>query len=56
MEGYDPKLVDEGLGLSENGLNASVILSFGYRDDDNGFLASMPKARLLINEFSVRIN
>lgn len=56
MEGFDPKLFDEVLGLSEKGLHASVILSLGYRDETNDFLASMPKARLPINEFSVRIN
>ncbi|SDR04021.1 Nitroreductase [Chryseobacterium soldanellicola] len=56
MEGFDPKLFDEVLGLSEQGLHASVILSLGYRDEANDFLASMPKARLPINIFSVRIN
>jgi len=56
MEGFDPKLFDEVLGLSEKGLHASVILSLGYRDEANDFLASMPKARLPINEFSTRIH
>ncbi|WP_315055411.1 nitroreductase family protein [Chryseobacterium indoltheticum] len=56
MEGFDPKLFDEMLGLSEKGLHASVIMSLGYRDEANDFLASVPKARLPINEFSVRIN
>lgn len=56
MEGFDPKLFDEVLGLSEKGLHASVILSLGYRNEVNDFLASAPKARLPINEFSVRIN
>ena len=56
MEGFDPKLFDEVLGLSEKGLHASVIISLGYRDKANDFLAFMPKARLPINEFSVRIS
>jgi len=56
MEGFDPKLFDEVLGLSKKGLHASVILSLGYRNEVNDFLASAPKARLPINEFSVRIN
>ncbi|MCD0456352.1 nitroreductase family protein [Chryseobacterium sp. LC2016-27] len=56
MEGFDPKLFDEVLGLSEKGLHASVILSLGYRDEANDFLASMPKARLPINEFLTKIN
>lgn len=56
MEGFDPKLFDEVLGLSEKGLHATVIVSLGYRDADNDFLASAPKARLPIDEFSTRIN
>lgn len=56
MEGFDPKLFDEVLGLSEKGLHASVIMSFGYRDAANDFLASAPKVRLPINEFSIRID
>ncbi|MFP3592938.1 nitroreductase family protein [Chryseobacterium sp. SIMBA_038] len=56
MEGFDPKLFDEVLGLSEKGLHASVIMSLGYRDQANDFLASVPKARLLVNEFSTKIN
>jgi nitroreductase / dihydropteridine reductase len=56
MEGFDPKQFDEVLGLSEKGLHASVIISFGYRDTENDYLASMPKARLPINEFATKIN
>ncbi|MFP3591390.1 nitroreductase family protein [Chryseobacterium sp. SIMBA_038] len=56
MEGFDPKLFDGVLGLSEKGLHASVIMSLGYRDATNDFLASAPKARLPINEFSTKIN
>lgn len=56
MEGFNPKLFDEVLGLSEKGLHASVIMSLGYRDAANDFLASVPKARLTINEFLTKIN
>jgi len=56
MEGFDPKLFDDVLGLSEKGLHASVILSLGYRDAANDYLASMPKVRLPINEFSSKIS
>lgn len=56
MEGFDPKLFDEVLGLSEKGLHASVIISLGYRDEGNDFLASAKKVRLPINEFSTKIN
>ena len=55
MEGFDSKLFDEVLGLSERGLHASVIVSLGYRDAENDYLASAPKARLPIDEFSTRI-
>jgi nitroreductase/dihydropteridine reductase len=55
MEGFDPKLFDDVLSLSEKGLHASVIISLGYRDTANDYLASMPKVRLPINEFSSKI-
>lgn len=56
MEGFDPSLFDDVLGLSEKGLHASVIVSLGYRDAANDYLASMPKVRLPIIEFSSKIN
>jgi nitroreductase/dihydropteridine reductase len=56
MEGFDPTLFNDVLGLSEKGLHASVIVSLGYRDTVNDHLASMPKVRLPINEFSTKIN
>lgn len=56
MEGFDPKVFDEVIGLSEKGLHASVIISLGYRDTVNDYLASMLKVRLPVNEFSNRIN
>lgn len=56
MEGFDPKLFDEVLGLSEKNLHASVIASLGYRDVANDYLAMAPKVRLPIDEFSTRIN
>lgn len=55
MEGFDAQKFDEVLGLSEKGLHASVILSLGYRDADNDYLASMPKVRLAIDDFSTKI-
>lgn len=56
MEGFERKQFDELLGLSEKGLHTTVILSLGYRDAENDFLASMKKVRLPINEFSTFIN
>jgi nitroreductase len=56
MEGFDPNVFDDVLALSEKGLHASVIISLGYRDVSNDYLASMPKVRLPINEFSSKID
>ena len=55
MEGFDPKLFDDVLNLTEKGLHASVIMSLGYRDTPNDYLASMAKVRLPVNEFSIKI-
>lgn len=55
MEGFDLKVFDEVLGLSEKGLHASVIISLGYRDAENDYLALAPKVRLPIDEFSIRV-
>lgn len=56
MEGFDPELFNEVLGLSEKGMHASVIMSLGYRDTEHDYLASALKTRLPINEFSTKIN
>ncbi|MEO7976436.1 nitroreductase family protein [Flavobacterium sp.] len=56
MEGFDPNVFDDVLALSEKGLHASVIISLGYRDASNDYLASALKVRLPINEFSSRID
>jgi len=56
MEGFDPQLFGDVIGLSAKGLHASVIISLGYRDTANDYLASMPKVRLPINEFSSKLN
>ncbi|WP_211166260.1 nitroreductase family protein [Mucilaginibacter robiniae] len=56
MEKFDPKIFDDVLSLSEEGLHASVNISLGYRDTSNDYLASMLKFRLPINKFSSKIN
>ena len=55
MEGFDPELFNNVLGLSEKNLHASVIISLGYRDAANDYLASMPKVRLPIDQFSTKV-
>ena len=44
MEGFIPAQYNEILGLTQLGLNASVVLPLGYRDDQD-WLASLPKVR-----------
>ncbi len=55
MEGFDPELFNEVLGLTEKGLHASVIVSLGYRDAANDYLASARKVRLPVDKFSTRL-
>jgi len=55
MEGFNPRVFNEILGLSKKNLHASVILSLGYRDAANDYLASMLKVRLPIDAFSTRV-
>ena len=45
MEGFDPVKYNEILGLTEKGLNASVIATIGYRseEDDTQFLKKVRK-------------
>ena len=55
MEGFDREKFDSILGLKEKGLHATVILSLGYRDAGNDYLAGINKVRLPIEEFSTFI-
>ncbi|MBP9828047.1 NAD(P)H-dependent oxidoreductase [Patescibacteria group bacterium] len=43
MEGFDPKGVDEVLGLHEKNLSVATMIAFGYRGDDPA--ATRPKVR-----------
>jgi hypothetical protein len=44
MEGFVPAQYNEILGLNELGLNASVVMTLGYRSETDA-LATMPKVR-----------
>lgn len=55
MEGFDPALFDELLGLREKDLHSVVILSLGYRDQENDYLSNAPKVRIPIEEMVTRI-
>ncbi len=48
MEGFDPKGVDEALGLQEQNLTATIMLSIGYRGVDVS--ADRPKVRRAFDE------
>lgn len=45
MEGFDPALVDDILGLKERGLRSVVLLPLGYRDPTADWLLPMKKVR-----------
>jgi nitroreductase/dihydropteridine reductase len=45
MEGFNPAALDEVLSLKEKGLQSTVILSLGYRDEANDYLAKAKKIR-----------
>jgi len=55
MEGFNPQVFNDVLGLTEKNLHTSVIVSLGYRDAANDYLASMAKVRLPIAEFSYKV-
>lgn len=54
MEGFDSAQVDRILGLTEKGLKSVVLLSLGYRDEQD-WLAPLKKVRLPIDEFAVHL-
>jgi len=45
MEGFNPAALDEILGIKEKGLQSTVILALGYRDEANDYLAKAKKIR-----------
>lgn len=44
MEGFEPEKYNEILGLTEKGLNASVVIPIGYRSSEDNY-AGAPKVR-----------
>lgn len=45
IEGFDPQILDQELGLKEQGLHSVVVAALGYRSEDD-FNAGLPKSRL----------
>ena len=54
MEGLDPVKFDEILGLKEKGLTTSVIVTIGYRADDDHY-SHLAKVRKPANELFIKI-
>jgi len=45
MEGFDPKKLDEILGLKKKNLRSTLILPIGYRDSEKDWLVDLVKVR-----------
>ncbi|WP_262264077.1 oxygen-insensitive NAD(P)H nitroreductase [Pantoea dispersa] len=45
MEGFDARALDQALGLREQGFTSVVLVSLGYRSEED-FNATLPKSRL----------
>ncbi len=54
MEGFDAQALDAELGLSDKDLTSTVIVSVGYKGDDD-FNADLPKSRLPLSELLTEI-
>ncbi|MEW4530003.1 oxygen-insensitive NAD(P)H nitroreductase [Maioricimonas sp. JC845] len=50
MEGIEIKVLDEEFGLRERGYTSLVVVTLGYRDQENDFNAQLPKSRLPYSE------
>jgi nitroreductase / dihydropteridine reductase len=55
MEGFDPKAVDEILGLSARGLRSVVIVPLGYRAAEGDWLANLKKVRRPAAQFVTEV-
>jgi nitroreductase len=55
MEGFDKNLLDDLLQLPEKGLRSSVIMTLGYRDSANDYLAHLKKVRRAKDELFIKI-
>jgi nitroreductase len=51
MEGFDAENFDKVLGLKDKGLKSIVLISLGYRDEENDSLARLKKVRWPNDEF-----
>jgi nitroreductase len=55
MEGFDPKSVDEILGLGAKGLRSIAIMPLGYRLKGQDWLENLKKIRRPVSEFVTEV-
>ncbi|HEV2353633.1 MAG TPA: nitroreductase family protein [Puia sp.] len=55
MEGFNPAALDELLGLREKGLRSLCLLTLGYRDAANDWLANLKKVRRPLEELVIEV-
>lgn len=56
MEGFDPQQFDTLLNLNDKGLHSTVILSIGYRDEENDPYAGTKKVRVELDKMVTMIH
>lgn len=56
IEGFDPKSLDEILGLGDRGLRSVAILPLGYRAESGDWLVGLKKVRRPIEQFVTEVN
>lgn len=55
MEGFDPKALDEILGLGARGLRSVAILPLGYRAQEGDWLVNLKKVRRPLDQFVTEV-
>jgi nitroreductase/dihydropteridine reductase len=55
MEGFDPKAVDDILGLAARGLRSVAIMPLGYRALDGDWLVNLKKVRRPLEQFATEV-
>ncbi len=55
MEGFDPKAVDEILGLGARGLRSVVIMPLGYREEAGDWLVKLKQVRRPRQDFITEV-
>jgi nitroreductase len=56
MEGFNPKALDEILNLKDKGLRSVVMLTLGYRKEEEDWLVKLKKVRRPKEKFISWIN